>query len=222
MIVVHHLNNSRSQRELWLLEELGVPYELKHYQRDPKTMLAPPALKAIHPLGKSPLVTDEGNTLAESAAILEYLLDRYGQGRLRPAADGPEFLRYRFFMHYAEGSLMPLMLLALAFGRLTRGPVPFFVKPIAKGIAKTANRQFIGPQLKLHLSYLNGELSGKNWLLGDALSAADIQMSFAIEAASVRSDLSLYPELSRYLGQIHAQPGYKRALEKGGPYSLGA
>lgn len=221
MIVVHHLNNSRSQRVLWLLEELGVPYELKLYQRDPKTMLAPPALKAVHPLGKSPLVTDAGHTLAESGAILEYLLDHYGAGRLRPAADSADFQRYRFFMHYAEGSLMPLMLLALAFGRMTQGPVPFFAKPIVKGIAKTAQAQFIGPQLQLHLSHVEAELKGKRWLLGDKLSAADIQMSFPIEAAAVRSDLSVFPEIKRYLAQLRAEPGYQRALEKGGPFSLG-
>jgi glutathione S-transferase len=221
MIVVHHLNNSRAQRVLWLLEELGVPYELKHYQRDPKTMLAPPSLKAIHPLGKSPVITDGENTVAESAAILEYLLDRYGNGRLRPAADSAAYLPYRFFMHYAEGSFMPLMLLALAFGRMTRGPVPFYAKPIVKGVAGTAQRTFIGPQLKLHLGYLEGELKGKRWLLGDTLSAADIQMSFPVEAASVRTDLSSYPELTRFLAQVRSEPGYLRALDKGGPFSLG-
>jgi glutathione S-transferase len=221
MIVVHHLNNSRSQRVLWLLEELGVPYELKHYQRDPKTMLAPASLKAIHPLGKSPVITDGENTLAESGAVLEYLVDRYGAGRLRPAVETPEFLRYRFFMHYAEGSIMPLMLLALVFGRMAHGPVPFYAKPIVKGIAGTAQRTFIGPQVKLHLGYLESELKGRRWLLGDALSAADMQMSFPIEAISVRADLGGYPELARYLTQIRSEASYRRALEKGGPFALG-
>jgi glutathione S-transferase len=221
MLIVHHLNNSRAQRVLWLLEELGVPYEIKHYQRDPKTMLAPDSLKAIHPLGKSPVVTDGENTVAESAAILEYILDRYGAGQLRPAPGTPEYLRYRFFLHYAEGSFMPLMLLSLAFGRMRTQPAPFFAKPIVKGISETAQRTFIGPQTKLHLAYLNGELKGRQWLLGDTLSAADIQLSFPIEAASVRSDLRAYPELSRYLAQIRRQPSYLRAIEKGGPFALG-
>jgi glutathione S-transferase len=221
MIVVHHLNNSRAQRVLWLLEELAEPYELKHYQRDKETMLAPASLKAIHPLGKSPVITDDGNTVAESGAVLEYLLDRYGNGRLRPAQGTPEFLRYRFFLHYAEGSLMPLMLLGLVFQRMAHGPAPFFAKPILKGAAETAQRTFIGPQVKLHLDYLEGELKGKRWLLGDSLSAADIQMSFPIEAISVRSNLSGYPELARYLQQVRSEPGYRRAIEKGGPFTLG-
>jgi glutathione S-transferase len=222
MITVHHLNNSRSQRVLWLLEELGVPYELKLYQRDPKTMLAPPELRAIHPLGKSPVVSDGENVVAESAAILEYLLDRHDQGRLRPAPGTPEHLRYRYFLHYPEGSLMPLMLLALVFGRMPDNNVPFLLKPLLAGVSKQAQQQFIGPQVKLHLDFLEGELKGRRWLLGDALSAADIQMSFAIEAAASPAGYApSYPELARYLGQIHAQPAYQRAIQRGGPFKLG-
>lgn len=222
MITVHHLNNSRSQRVLWLLEELGVPYELKLYQRDPKTMLAPASLRAVHPLGKSPVISDGDTIVAESGAILEYVLDRYGEGRLRPAAGTPEQLRYRYFLHYAEGSVMPLMLLTLVFQRMTKQKAPFFVKPILKAIAKQANQQLIGPQTKLHLDHIESELKGRRWLLGDNLSAADIQMSFPIEAAAVRAGfLPRYPELARYLEQIRAEPSYQRALQKGGPFRLG-
>jgi glutathione S-transferase len=221
MIVVHHLNNSRSQRVLWLLEELGVPYEIKRYQRDPATMLAPDTLKRIHPLGKSPVISDESNTVAESGAIIEYLLERYGQGRLRPAPGSPEHIRYLYFLHYAEGSLMPLVLVALIFKRMAVQPVPFFVKPIVKGIAETGRRTFLGPQFKLHFDFLESELKGRRWLLGDALSAADIQLSFPLEAAATRADLAPYPELSRYLQQVRGHPNYLRAIEKGGPFALG-
>jgi glutathione S-transferase len=221
MIVVHHLNNSRAQRVLWLLEELGVPYEIKRYQRDPATMLAPNSLKAIHPLGKSPVISDDGTTVAESGAIIEYLLDRYGQGRLRPAPGTEEHVRYLYFLHYAEGSLMPLVLVALVFMRMTAQPVPFFVKPVVKGIAETARRTYLGPQFKLHFDFLESELKDRRWLLGDALSAADIQLSFPLEAAATRADLGPYRELARYLQQVRAHPSYLRALEKGGPFALG-
>lgn len=222
MITVHHLNNSRAQRVLWLLEELGVPYELKHYQRDPKTMLAPASLRAIHPLGKSPVISDGENVVAESAAILEYLIDRYGQGRLRPEFGTPAHLRYRYFLHYAEGSVMPILLLALVFGRMPENNVPFLLKPLLAGVAKQAEQQYIGPQIKLHLDHLEGELKGRRWLVGDELTAADIQMSFVVEGAAVRAGLKpQYPELGRYLDQIRAQPAYQRALQRGGPFQLG-
>ena len=222
MITVHHLNHSRSQRVLWLLEELGTPYEIKHYQRNPRTMLAPPELKAIHPLGKSPVITDGPNTVAESGAIVDYVLDAHGEGRLRPAPNTPELLRYRFFLHYAEGSLMPLMLLALVFARMPKAPMPFFMRPIIKGVSRQAGKQFVGPQIKLHLDFLEGELSNRTWLLGEELSAADIQMSFPIEAAAVRAGLEAnYPALGRYLHRIRERPAYQRALSKGGPFKLG-
>jgi glutathione S-transferase len=218
MITVHHLNNSRSQRVLWLLEELALPYEIKRYQRDPKTMLAPAELRAVHPLGKSPVITEGAATLAESGAILEYLLDRHGAGRLRPAPDAPEYLRYRYFLHYAEGSLMPLMLLALVIARMPQGPMPFFMKPLVRAIAGKIRAQFLGPQLKLHLDYLERELEGRSWLLGEELSAADIQLSFVLEAAASRGGLgSNYPRLAAYLQGIRARPAYQRALAKGGP-----
>jgi glutathione S-transferase len=147
MLTVHHLNNSRSQRVLWLLEELGVPYEIKRYERDPKTMLAPPELRAVHPLGKSPVITDDGQTLAESGAIIEYLVDKYGQGRFAPAAGTPERQRYTYWMHYAEGSAMPPLLLKLVALRIASAPMPFFAKPIARKIASTLQSSFIDPQL---------------------------------------------------------------------------
>jgi glutathione S-transferase len=161
MLTVHHLNNSRSQRVLWLLEELGVPYEIKRYQRDPKTMLAPPELRAVHPLGKSPVITDDGQTIAESGAIIEYLIGKYGQGRFAPAPGTPERLRYTYWLHYAEGSAMPPLLLKLVALRIASAPMPFFAKPIARKIAGTLQSSFIDPQLKLHLGYINKELKAR-------------------------------------------------------------
>ena len=222
MIVVHHLNHSRSQRILWLLEELGVPYEIKRYQRDPKTMLAPPELRAVHPLGKSPVITDDGLTLAESGAIIEYLADRHGAGTLIPAHDTPERLRCNYWLHYAEGSAMPPLLLTLVFRRVATAPAPFFVKPIAKGIAHKVMSSFVEPQLKLHLDYLEGELGKSTWFAGDTFSAADIQLSFPLEAFAARGGLDAsYPRLSAFLQRIHARPAYQRALQQGGEYTLG-
>lgn len=222
MITVHHLNNSRSQRVLWLLEELGRPYEIVRYQRDPATMLAPASLKAVHPLGKSPVVvTDDGITLAESGAILETLTERYGQGRLVPPAGTPEAVRYRYWLHYAEGSAMPPLLLKLIFDRIEKSPVPFFVKPIVKGIAGKTKAAFIAPQLKTHLDFMEGELGKSLWFAGEEFSAADIQMSFAVEAARARGGLDeSRPKLMAYLERIHARPAYQRALEQGGPFAL--
>jgi glutathione S-transferase len=221
MIVVHHLNNSRSQRVLWLLEELGVPYEIKSYQRDPATMLAPASLRAVHPLGKSPVIGDGDLTLAESGAIVEYLTGRYGQGRLVPAADSREHLRYLYWLHYAEGSVMPPLLLRLVFERVESAPMPFFIRPIAKGIARQANQSFIGPQIKLHLDFMEGELGKSAWFAGDAFTAADVQMSFPLEAAAARGGLDAgRPRLMAFLERIHARPAYQRALAKGGPYEL--
>ena len=219
MLTVHHLNNSRSQRVLWLLEELGVPYEVKRYQRDRKTMLAPPDLKAVHPLGKSPVITDGGATLAESGAIVEYLIDRYGQGRLAPVRGTPEQLRYTYWLHYAEGSAMPPLLLKLVFDRIGSAPVPFFVKPIVRTIVDKAMKGFISPQLKTHLDYMEAELGKSEWFAGQEFTAADIQMSFPIEAAASRAGLDASrPRLWAWLQRIHARPAYQRALEVGGPY----
>ncbi len=221
MIVVHHLNNSRSQRILWLLEELDLQYEVVRYERDPKTMLAPASLRQIHPLGKSPVLTDDGLTLVESGAILEYLVDRYGSGRLAPAPGTPERLLYTYFLHYAEGSLMPPLLLQLAFGRVASGPMPFFARPIARAIARRAQDSFIDPRINGHLDYLEKELGNRKWFAGDEFSAADIQMSFPLEAAASRGGLnSSRPRLMAFLEHIHSRPAYQWALERGGPYEL--
>ena len=221
MITVHHLNNSRSQRVLWLLEEIGLPYEIKRYERDAKTMLAPPELRAVHPLGKSPVVTDGGLTLAESGAIIEYLVERHGGGKLAPAPGTPARLRYTYWLHYAEGSAMPPLLLKLVFDRIESGPMPFFVKPIARAIAGRAKSSFILPQIARHLDYLESELAKFRWFAGDEFSAADIQMSFPLEVAVKRAALGASrPRLMDFLGRIHARPAYQRALERGGKYDL--
>lgn len=220
MIVVHHLNNSRSQRILWLLEELGLPYEIKKYQRDPKTMLAPPELRAIHPLGKSPVITDGAVTVAESGAIIEYLLETYGDGGLMPAAGTAEKRRYTYMLHFAEGSAMSPLLMKLVFDRIETSPMPFFVKPIAKGIAQKVKSSFIMPNLKAHLDFLEAELNKSTWFAGEAFTAADIQISFVLEASAARAGLdSKYPKLSAFLQRIHARPAYQRALERGGEYA---
>ncbi|HEY8025192.1 MAG TPA: glutathione S-transferase [Burkholderiaceae bacterium] len=220
MIILHHLNNSRSQRVLWLLEELGLPYELKRYERDPKTALAPPALLAVHPLGKSPIITDNGVAVAESGAIIEYLLDKYGAGRLRPESE-IDRRRFTYWLHYAEGSAMPPLLLSLVFSRVAQAPAPFFVRPIARAIADKVRKAFIDPQINLHFDFMEKELGKSLWFAGEEFSAADIQMSFAVEAAAARGALEKNrPKLSAFLKRIHARPAYQRALEKGGPYDL--
>jgi glutathione S-transferase len=221
MVVVHHLNNSRSQRVLWLLEELGVPYEVRRYERDAKTMLAPPELLAVHPLGKSPVIVDGQVTVAESGAIVEYLIERYGAGRLIPAAGTPQRLRYIYWLHYAEGSAMPPLLLKLVFDRVAKAPVPWPVSAIARRIAATVQDTFIGPQLKRQLDYMETELAAHAWFAGEQFTAADVQMSFPLEAAVSRAGLnSSRPHLMAFLDRIHARDAYKRALERGGPYSF--
>jgi glutathione S-transferase len=221
MIVVHHLENSRSQRVLWLLEELGLTYEVKRYARDKATMLAPPELRAIHPLGKSPIVVDGDVTLVESGAIVEYLVDRYGADKLAPARGTPERLRYTYWLHYAEGSMMPPLLLKLVFERIATGPAPFLVRPIVRGLAKKVMSEFVDPQVALHVGWVEGELGKHTWLAGDELSAADIQMSFPLEASSSRAKPGAKtPHITAFLARIHARPAYQRALERGGPYEL--
>lgn len=219
MITVHHLNNSRSQRILWLLEELGVEYQIQRYERDPKTMLAPPELRAIHPLGKSPVLTDGELTLAESGAIIDYLASRYSESLLPPAGT-PERLRCNYWLHYAEGSAMPPLLLKLVFDKVESSPMPFFIKPIARGIAQKVKQALINPQLKLHLDYLESELGKSTWFAGEDFTAADIQLSFPLEAATSRAGLDTSrPRLKAFLERIHARPAYRRALEKGGEYA---
>lgn len=205
-IVVHHLENSRSQRVLWMLEELELPYEVKRYERNRKTMLAPPELRQVHPLGKSPVIQDGDTVIAETGAIVEYLVEK-GDGRLGPPAHRDAILRYRFFLHYAEGSMMPPLLVMLVLGR-----VPIFGKRAQKRIQ---------PMIDNHLNYLERELSGREWFVGDALSAADVMMSFPLEAARQRAGLGdSHPNLTAWLARIHGRPAYKRALERGGPYAF--
>ena len=221
MVTVHHLNNSRSQRVLWLLEELGLDYNVVRYQRDAGTMLAPPSLRKVHPLGKSPVVVDGENTLAESGAILEYLVERYDSARkFAPSPGTPEQLRYRYWMHYAEGSAMPPLLMSLVFSRIKQAPMPFFARPVARGIADKVMKSFVGPQVKLHLDYMEGELGKSRWFAGDDFSAADIQMSFPVEAASARYGSDDKPNLRAFLQRIHGRPAYQKALEQGGPFDL--
>lgn len=221
MITVHHLNNSRSQRVLWLLEELGLEYEVKRYQRDPKTMLAPASLRAIHPLGKSPVITDGDSTVAESGAIIEYLIQKYGGGRLIPPIGSKEHQRYTYWLHYAEGSAMPPLLMKLIFGRLPQPPMPAFLRPFARLIASGVQKSYIDPQLVTHLNFMEAELGKSTWFAGDHFSAADIQMSFPLEAAHMRAGLNnTRPRLMAYLQRIHARPAYLRAIERGGQYDF--
>ena len=222
MLIVHHLNNSRSQRILWLLEELGVPYEIKKYQRDAKTMLAPPELVKVHPLGKSPVITDDGATVAETGAIIEYVLEKYGNGRLLPPAGSEERRRFTYWLHFAEGSAMPPLLMKLVFDRIGSGQdMPFFVKPIAKAIAAKVKGIMVEPNLKRQLDFMEGELGRSEWFAGAEFSASDIQMSFPVEAAHQRAGLDgSRPKLMAWLKKIHARPAYKKALERGGPYSF--
>ncbi len=221
MITVHHLENSRSQRVLWLLEELGVPYEVKRYERNKQTNLAPPELKAVHPLGKSPVITDGALTVAETGAIIEYLVERHGGAHLVPAAGTPEKLRYSYWLHFAEGSAMPPLVMTLVFNRVRNAPLPFFLKPVARGIADKVINGYIAPNIAAQLDFMESELKDRDWFAGNAFSAADVQMSFPLEAAASRGGLDArYPRLTDFLARIHARPAYQAALERGGPYAL--
>jgi len=220
MITLHHLERSRSHRILWLLEELGVKYEVKRYARDPKTQLAPPELRKIHPLGKAPIVTDGERTLVESGPILDYLVDRYGEGRFRPAAGTDERLRYDYWLHYAEGSLMSPLLLSLIFSEVKK-KAPWPVRPIARAIANQVFGAFINPQLKTHFDWVESELGRSAWFAGDEFTAADIQMSYPVEAHQVRGVAASRPNTAAWLERIRARPAYKKAIEVGGPVLLG-
>lgn len=221
MIVVHHLENSRSQRILWLLEELGADYRVKRYERDKSSGLAPPALLKVHALGKSPVITDSGVTVAESGAIVEYLVDRYDDGRLRPPAGTPERLAYTYWLHYAEGTFMPLMILSLVMRRIESAPMPFFVRPVARGIVAKVRGGYLDPNVDRNLAFMESRLAEFRWFCGEQMTAADIQMSFALEAAEVRADLGAeYPHLAGFLERIRERPAYQAALERGGPYQL--
>jgi len=208
MIEVHHLNNSRSQRVLWLLEELELPYEIVHYQRDAQTNLAPPELERIHPLGKSPVLKDDGQLVIESGAILEYLVRKYGKGRLAPPESSPEFVRYLQWMHYAEGSAMLPVMLRLYTSRLGEAAKPLEAR--------------IQSEIERHFGYLDAQLAGSDYFVGNELSAADIQLSFPIQAAKLLHGLEKFPNLARFLQRVQARPAYRRALERGGPYAFGS
>jgi glutathione S-transferase len=220
MLTLHHLENSRSQRILWLLEELGVDYQVQHYKRDKTTNLAPPELLKVHPLGKSPVITDDELTVAESGLIIEYLIEKYGKGRLAPAPGTPAHLQYRYWLHYAEGSFMPLMIITLILGRIETAPMPFFAKPIAKKLASKARDAYSGPNVIRNLEYLEATLQKSTWFCGDQMTGADIMMSFPLEAAAQRVDLAgKYPALKGCLDRIRVLPAYQAAIEKGGPYA---
>lgn len=206
MLVVHHLNDSRSQRILWLLEELGVPYEIKPYQRDSQTRLAPPELKQVHPLGKSPVITDGGKTIIESGAIIDYVIRRYGKGRMQPAPETGAYDEYVQWMHYAEGSAMLPLMLNLYAGRLGDAAAPLM--PRVEG------------EIANHLAYIDGALKGRQFLVGDTLSGADIQMSFVGEVAGAFGKRLQYPNLDAWTKRLHERPAYKKAIEKGGAYNL--
>lgn len=221
MITVHHLNNSRSQRVLWMLEELGVPYEIQFYERDPKTMQAPERLKKVHPLGKSPIITDGDLVVAESGLILDYLACTYGKDTMPPPDGGQAWLDYNYWLHYAEGSLMPPLLVRLVFEKLKTSPMPFFIKPVAKGIASKTNEAFTNPMIDTHMDFVEAHLAKNTWFLGDSLSAADFQMSFPLEASVARGIVgNNRPNITAWVERVHSRPAYQRGLEKGGEYDF--
>jgi len=221
MITVHHLNHSRSHRVLWLLEELGVEYEIRRYERDPVTLRAPSSLRGVHPLGKAPTVVDGGTTLAESGAVLETLLERHGGGRLAPAAGTPERERYTHWMHYAEGSAMPALVLRLIFMQMPRQPMPALARPVVRTLARTVIDTFVQPQIDEHLAYMESELAKATWFAGPDFTAADIQLSFPIEAAAAAGSVDArHPRLRAYVQRIRERPAYRNAIDRGGPYDL--
>ena len=221
MITVHHLENSRSQRVLWLLEELSLPYEVRRYERDKKTLLAPPELLQVHPLGKSPVISDGKITVAETGAIVEYLVDGPGGGRLKPEQGTPAQRRYTYWLHFAEGSAMPPLLMKLVFDQVRAAKVPFFIKPVLKGVADKVTDSYIRPNLYRQLAFMEVELNSRNWFAGDTFTAADVMMSFPLEAAAARAGLDdRYPRLMAWLSRIHKRSAYQAALERGGPYDI--
>ncbi|WBA10441.1 glutathione S-transferase [Salinivibrio kushneri] len=216
MIILHHLEQSRSQRIVWLLESLAIPYQLVRHQRDPKTKLAPRELKKIHSLGKAPVIEDGDVVIAESGAIIEYLIDKYGDGTLTPSTDEEKAL-YRYWMHYAEGSLMPPLVMSLIFSKIPKSPMPFFIRPIARKLMKGVTEQFLAPQLRDHFAMIDSHLAKHTWLCGDTLTAADIQMSFPLLAARKQLDAQKHANILRYLERVEQQPGYQNALCVVGP-----
>lgn len=222
MVVVHHLQDSRSQRILWLLEELGAEYRIKRYERDAKTSLAPESLRKVHPLGKSPVITDQGETYAESGVIIEYLARTYGDKQWAPEPGDKRYWSVAYWMHYAEGSLMPPLLLKLVFDKIRKGPGPFFIKPILRKIADEVDNAFINQQITTHFGYVDRHLAEHEWFAGDEISAADIQMSFPLEAALSQGTISeAYPAIASYVERFQARDAYREALRRGGDYAYG-
>lgn len=217
MITLHHLNNSRSQRIIWLLEELGLDYQIKTYQRDAKTSLAPKALEQIHPLGKSPVITHNDEVIAESGLIIEYLVS-LTDNHFEPASTDADYWQNKYWLHYSEGSLMPLIVMALLFEKMRTAPMPFFIKPIARTLANKVEAAYSGPNLINNLNYIEKHLASHQWFCGDAIRSADFQMIFPLEAALVRATADGYPNIKRYVKQVHALKTYQTALQKGGPY----
>jgi len=223
MITLHHLEDSRSQRVLWMLEELGCDYEIVRYARDPETRLAPPALKEVHPLGKSPVIVDGATTLAESATILEYLARECGGAAWAPGPGDAGYWQFSYWMHYAEGSLMPPLLLKLVFSKLREPPVPFLIRPISGRIADQVDRAFTDPQIATHFAHVDAHLAGHAWFVGENITAADVQMSFPLEAALAggRIGRADYPHVAMWVHKVQSRPAYQRALKAGGDYAYG-
>lgn len=217
MITLHHLNNSRSQRILWLMEELNLPYQVKLYYRNEKTKLAPKELKEIHPLGKSPVITDGEITVAESGAVIEYLVQTYGNN-FAPEKGSEAFRQYTYWMHFSEGTLMPPLLLSLVFNRIKSTKMPFFIKPIAKSIANKVLESFVLPNIKNNLTYIETHLGQNTWFCGEQLTGADIQMSFPLEAVVARGGAEEFPNIKEYVNRFQSRPAYKKGIEAGGQY----
>lgn len=220
MITLYALKQSRAYRIAWLLELLGLEYRAEVIARDAETSLAPDSLRRVHPLGKSPLIDDNGLVLAESGAIVEYLITRYGQETaLRPSENSAAYPEYLFWLHYAEGSLMPLLVMSLVFRKIETRKMPFFAKPVARKITDGVRESFLNPQLKLHLEFVENKLKGRTWLLGEEISGADIMMSFPLQAAVSRTPLNL-PNITAYVRRIENDPAYQRAQERIGKLEL--
>lgn len=219
-IVVHHLNNSRSQRIIWMLEELGLEYEIKQYQRDAVTNLAPNTLKLIHPLGKSPVISDDDIVVAESGAIIDYLAHTYREGAMIPTIGTEAYRQYTYWLHFAEGSLMPPLVAKLVFDKVRANAKPFFVKAIANKIADKVMAGYFGPNISANMEFVDTHLSHNQWFAGEQLSGADIQMSFPLEASVARGAGKNYPHIAEFVKRVHARPAYQAALKKGGQYDF--
>ena len=220
-IIVHHLEKSRSHRLLWMLEELELSYEMKTYERDPVTIRAPESLRKVHPLGKAPVLEVDGATFAESGAILEHCVDELGDGKFRPERGTADFHRYRYWMHYGEGSLMSPLLVRLVMSKVESAPLPFFIKPVAKGIVKKVEAGFTGPELERHAAFIEAHLSEHAFFAGEAFSAADVQMSYPVEALLARGRVEANQDKTRaWFETISARDAYARAAKKGGPVML--